>query len=136
MESTADCADEDSDSDGEIQLCDVPPHSCLPTHTAIDRQVDRADKQQGSSTMQQGDSPRYSGCNDATDSSTHDTKNCKSRLPVILPRTFDGSTDWQAFKLHYLCCAEGNGWSDEESCRYLRTRLVGDAALSLFQAST
>ena len=139
MESLAECADDDSDSDsdGEIQLLRaVPPRSSVQSRTESGSQMELTGghRQRGSSPTQRqlDDSARHTSCTEGGGGSPHNARNCKSDLPlIIIPRRFDGSTDWQAYKLHFLTCAESNSWSDEESFRYLRARLVGDAALSI-----
>ena len=55
---------------------------------------------------------------------------CESSV-IFIPKRFDGTDSWQAYKCHFLNCKEGNGWSDSEACRYLKARLEGDATLVL-----
>ena len=54
---------------------------------------------------------------------------------MVFPKNYNGTGCWHAYKLPFLACANTNGWTDEQSCRFLRTRLVGDAALVLGSAT-
>ena len=63
------------------------------------------------------------------------TVGATSQSWVVFPKNNNGTGCWHAYKLHVLTCANNNGWTDEQSCRFLRTRLVGDAALGLGSAT-
>ena len=142
--------DDSSESDEEVLLQNVPPCSSTEAPTELGSPVDHAGaKQQGGSTGQQlpGSSRRHASCSDQGRVRTHEATG-KSNRPIIIPRQsvrqgvssftvfprrYDGTGDWQSYKLHFLSCAESNAWSDDDSCRYLKTRLEGDAALVLPQ---
>ena len=63
------------------------------------------------------------------------TVGATSQSWMVFPKNYNGTGCWHAYKLHFLACANTNGWTDEQSCRFLRTRLVGDAALVLGSAT-
>ena len=54
---------------------------------------------------------------------------------VILPKRYDGTSCWLSYKLHFLSCADSNGWTDSERCSYLKAKLTGRAVLVLAQAN-
>jgi hypothetical protein len=49
------------------------------------------------------------------------------RIPVLKPRTFDGSTPWRDYYFHFESVAEGNGWSTRTKLSQLRHALKGEA---------
>ena len=140
-----------SESDEEVLLREVPLRSYTETRTELGRHRDTGDKEnQETALVQRAGSigERYNSCIERR-GEMHEGGNCKSYKPVaaprrsvkkdasrfvVFPRKFDGVEDWQLYKLHFLSCAESNRWSDDESCCYLKTRLIGDAALVLPQS--
>ena len=50
-----------------------------------------------------------------------------NRKPLVMPETFDGSSVWQDYKVHFEMCANINGWNDQEKATYLAVRLRGPA---------
>ena len=54
---------------------------------------------------------------------------------VLQPQKYDGEGCWSSYKLHFLSCADSNGWTESERCSYLKARLTGRAALVLAQAN-
>ena len=100
-------------------------HSCGPANTS-------GDCSDGQSKSQETLTPKSQTDDDKDPDSGHSSQ---ASAVVVLPKKYDGKTCWSSYKLHYLNCAESNEWSDKESCRYLKTRLTGDAALVLAQAA-
>lgn len=50
----------------------------------------------------------------------------------LKPNCFNGK-NWPSYKLHFLSCVEGNGWSKKMAVKVLKTKLVDDAAYVLQQ---
>ena len=51
--------------------------------------------------------------------------------PLLLPETFDGNGDFDAWIHHFEDVADLNGWSDEEKLRWLKVRLTNKAHVAL-----
>ena len=51
----------------------------------------------------------------------------RERVPVLRPRTFDGTSPWLDFKAHFESVARGNHWSAASKASQLRYALRGDA---------
>ena len=49
------------------------------------------------------------------------------RKPLIMPDIFDGETKWDQYRAHFTACAEINGWTDIERCKFFVARLKGHA---------
>jgi len=51
--------------------------------------------------------------------------------PLLLPETFDGNGDFDAWIHHFEDVADLNGWSDEDRLRWLKVRLTNKAHVAL-----
>lgn len=55
-----------------------------------------------------------------------------TRRVELKPNCFNGK-NWPSYRLHFLSCVEGNGWSKKLAVKVLKTKLVDDAAYVLQQ---
>ena len=49
------------------------------------------------------------------------------RIPTLRPRSYDGSTSWNDYQLHFDSVAQGNGWSSATKLAQLKHSLKGEA---------
>jgi hypothetical protein len=67
-----------------------------------------------------------------TDSDGIITVNAGSeRIPVLIPRTFNGTTPVRDYIIHFKGVAKGNNWSEETKLFQLRHSLSGDAEYAI-----
>ena len=55
------------------------------------------------------------------------------RRPLLLPETFDGKGDFDAWIHHFQDVADLNGWSDGDKLRWLKVRLTNKAHVALMR---
>ena len=55
------------------------------------------------------------------------------RRPLLLPETFDGKGDFDAWIHHFEDVADFNGWSDGDKLRWLKVRLTNKAHVALMR---
>jgi hypothetical protein len=49
------------------------------------------------------------------------------RSVMVKPATYDGTSSWIDYKVHFEACSEINQWTNEEKCLYLSVSLRGQA---------